>query len=167
MAMYAILSDVVTERFEQPFVSPCRGNTTTIMPNNRRMNPRLMEDVSGLLQREQSGLASAEAAVNAATTAKSAAQAGERTAKRVCLLVPVSVLSMVTIRIRFPFLGRQSAEGRSIWISSKSFSMPFCERAIAHFSQSVRSGQTAPVWSSQAPYQLPYDSHTTLAFSIS
>lgn len=89
LARYAIIHrECYRGPFKQPSPSPCRGSTTTIMPNNRHMNPRLMEDVSGLLQREQSGLASAEAALDEAATAKSAAQAGERTAKRVCTSGP-------------------------------------------------------------------------------
>ena len=54
------------------------------MPNNRRMNPRLTEDVSGLLAMEEAGLQSATVELRAATAAKGQAQTQERTAKRVC-----------------------------------------------------------------------------------
>ena len=53
------------------------------MPNNRRMNPRLTEDVSGLLAVEEAGLQSATVELRAATAAKGQAQSQERTAKRV------------------------------------------------------------------------------------
>lgn len=65
-----------------------RGQTTTIMPNNRRMNPRLTEDVSGLLAIEEAGLQRAKVELKAATAAKGQAQTQERTAKRVRTTAP-------------------------------------------------------------------------------
>lgn len=55
-------------------------------------------------------------------------------------------------------------EDRSIWISCKSFSLPFCECAVVKFNQLVSSRPDNPSMGHLKP---PTSSHTTLTSSIS